>query len=71
MQYLTQETVRLLTLCVDLQSIISITMKEIMNIFSLIICQLSEGIYKNTQKTLGAKFYEISDSINFFDNKIN
>ena len=27
--------------------------------------------YRNTQKTLGAKFYEISDSINFFDNKIN
>ena len=61
--------------CVDLffysKPIYHFNYNERNNIFSSILFQLPEGIYKNTQKTLGAKFYEISDSINFFDNKIN
>ena len=43
-------------------------MKEI-----LFLAQYMSFILKNiqkTQKTLGTKFYEKSDSINFFDDKI-
>ena len=61
--------------CVDIffysKPIYHFNYNERNNIFSLILCQLSKEIYKNTQKRLRAKFSEISDSINFSDNKIN
>ena len=50
------------------QSIASIDMKEIFLAQYMLLILRN---IKNTQKILGANFYEKSDSINFSDNKIN